>query len=95
MNLPRRKKTKKAAEFGRGNKASSHREDFKRVMRELKKVGSTHADADPLVECLRKCPETFVVGEKLGKMFDNLRCKGETTENERLHPPAEAVLPLF
>ncbi len=65
------------------------------MLRELEAVGKTRPDTDPLVERLRKCPETFVVGEMLGKMFDSLKYNLGSAENEeRMIPPAGAVFPL-
>ena len=47
------------------------------------------------MEQLRKCPETFVAGEMLGKMFDSLKYDRASSENdERLIPPAGIVFPL-
>jgi len=51
-------------------------------------------EIDPFVEQLRKCPDTFVAGEMLARMFDALRYDVAQTEDERLLPPAGVVLPL-
>jgi hypothetical protein len=93
---PRRKKDTKKPAVSRGaNQHLSQRDDCARVMRELEAVGKTCPDKDPLVEQLRKCPETFVAGEMLGKMFDSLKYNRANSENdERLIPPAGIVFPL-
>ena len=96
MKSPRKKETKRTAATGRTKRRPSHGDDFARVMRELEAVGETRPDTDPLVEQLRKCPETFAAGEMLGKMFDNLKYNRASSENdERLIPPAGIVFPLF
>lgn len=95
MKRPRKKNNKPPVSTGRADRHSRHDDDLARVMRELESVGMTHRDLDPLVEQLRKCPETFAAGEMLGKMFDSLKHKGASSEDdERLIPPAGAVFPL-
>jgi hypothetical protein len=94
MKRPRRKHSKQRAVPKRANR-SSRRSEFGRVLRELEAVGKARPDADPLVERLRKCPETFVVGEMLGKMFDTLKYNlGSSEDGDRMIPPAGAVFPL-
>ena len=70
------------------------REAFGRVMRELEAVSTKGFDTDPFVENLRQCPDTFVAGEILARMFDALKHGIAETEDERLLPPAGVVLPL-
>lgn len=72
----------------------SQRQAFDRVMRELEAVSTKTAEIDPFVEQLRKCPDTFVAGEMLTRMFDALKCDDTQAEDERLLPPAGVVLPL-
>ncbi len=96
MKRLRKKGTRKTVATRRTDPRSPDGDDFARVMRELEAVGKTRPDADPLVERLRKCPETFAAGEMLGKMFDNLKYNRASSENdERLIPPAGTVFPLF
>lgn len=63
-------------------------------MRELEAVSTKGFDTDPFVEKLRKCPETFVAGEMLARMFEALKHDIAETEDERLLPPAGVALPL-
>ena len=72
----------------------SRRQALGRVMRELKAVSTKASEIDPFVEQLRKCPDTFVAGEMLARMFDALKYEDPQTEDERLLPPAGVVLPL-
>jgi hypothetical protein len=96
MKSPPKKETKRTAAIGRTKRRPPHGDAFALVMRELEAVGKTRPDTDPLVEQLRKCPETFAAGEMLGKMFDNLKYNRANSENdERLIPPAGTVSPLF
>lgn len=72
----------------------SQREAFGRVMRELEAISTKGPEIDPFAEQLRKCPDTFVAGEMLARMFDALRYDVAQTVDERLLPPAGVVLPL-
>jgi hypothetical protein len=95
MNRLQKKDTRKTVAARQTDRRSPHNDDFARVMRELEAVGKARPDPDPLVEQLRKCPETFAAGEMLGKMFDNLKYNRASSENdERLIPPAGIVFPL-
>lgn len=67
----------------------------KRVLRALEEAthgrGNTN---DPIVEQLRQCPETFKVGEILGKAFDSLKYAQDGDElGDRYLPPAGTVIP--
>ena len=95
MKRRRKRTVEKSSVPGRIDRSSSQRGHFARVMRELEAVAKTRPDADPLVEQLRKCPETFIVGEMLGKIFDALKYSRTSAEDdERLTPPPGVVLPL-
>lgn len=72
----------------------SKRQPFYRVMRELEAVSTNAPEIDPFVEQLRKCPDTFVAGEMLARMFDAVKYDDTQNEDERLLPPVGAVLPL-
>jgi hypothetical protein len=68
-----------------------------RVMRELGVVmrRDTH-QRDAMMEQLRQCPEAFKVGELVGKLFDEVKyCDAREPYNDRILPPAGAVLPPF
>lgn len=63
-------------------------------MHALAAVSTKARETDPLLERLRKCPDTFAAGEMLARMFDTLKYDIEQTEDERLLPPAGVILPL-
>ena len=70
------------------------RDVFTRVMRELEAAGSCPR-IDPFVERLKQCPDAFIAGEMVGKMFDALKYSGDDSEgDERYLPPAGVVMPL-
>jgi len=93
MRSARKAKAERASPRRRASQRSQ-REAFGRVMRELEAVSMKGPEIDPFVEQLRKCPDTFVAGEMLARMFDALRYDVAQTEDERLLPPAGVVLPL-
>ena len=69
--------------------------DAKRVVRALKEIthGRVHTN-DPIMEHLKQCPETFKVGEILGKAFDSLKYAQDRAElGDRYLPPAGTVIP--
>ena len=70
-------------------------EDVKRVLRALE--DAAHNDVktnDPIMEQLKQCPETFKVGEILGKAFDSLKYVQDGSElGDRYLPPGGAVVP--
>ena len=70
-------------------------EDAPRVLRALEEA--THGRAstnDPIMEQLKQCPETFKVGEILGKAFDSLNCAQDGSElGDRYLPPSGVVIP--
>jgi len=75
--------------------SSSGRDGFARVMRELEAAGGTRPHPDPIVERLRQCPEAFMAGEMVSKMFDALKYnEDESAGDERYLPPAGVVFPL-
>jgi hypothetical protein len=95
MKRLRKKDTRTTVATRQTDRRSPDGDKFARVLCELEAVGKTRHDADPLVEQLRKCPETFAAGEMLCKIFDNLKYNRTSSENdERLIPPAGVVLPL-
>jgi hypothetical protein len=50
--------------------------------------------SDPIMEQLRQCPETFKVGEVLGKAFDSLKYAQDGSEiGDRYLPPSGTVIP--
>lgn len=93
MRSARKAKAKLSARRRRTDQRSQ-RQEFGRVMRELKAISTKAPEIDPFVEQLRKCPDTFVAGEMLARMFDALKYDDTQTEDERLLPPAGVVLPL-
>ena len=70
-------------------------EDAKRVLSALEEATHGRADtSDPIMEQLRQCPETFKVGEILGKAFDSLKYAQDGSElGDRYLPPSGAVVP--
>ena len=70
-------------------------EDAKRVLSALEEATHGRANtSDPIMEQLRQCPETFKVGEILGKVFDSLKYVQDGGElGERYFPPAGTVVP--
>lgn len=70
-------------------------EDAKRVLSALEEA--THGCAntsDPIMEQLRQCPETFKVGELLGKAIDSLNYAQDGSElGDRYLPPSGVVIP--
>lgn len=93
MKAARKARAERGSPRRRANQRSQ-REAFGRVMRELEAISTKGPEIDPFVEQLRKCPDTFVAGEMLARMFDALRYDVAQTEDERLLPPAGVVLPL-
>ena len=70
-------------------------EDAKRVLSALEEATHGRANtSDPIMEQLRQCPETFKVGEILGKAFDSLKYAQDVGEiDDRYLPPAGVVIP--
>ena len=88
------KKPKHSIAASRATPRLVDREDFKRVMQELKAACRDNRQADPIVEQLRQCPDAFKAGEMIGKMFDSIKYgKDEHQEEERYLPPAGVVMP--
>jgi hypothetical protein len=70
-------------------------EDAKRVLRALEETTRGRVNtSDPIMEQLRQCPETFRVGEILGKAFDSLKYAQDGSElGDRYLPHSGAVIP--
>jgi hypothetical protein len=70
-------------------------EETERVLRALEQVAHGRANtSDPIMEQLRQCPETFKVGEVLGKAFDSLKYAQDGSEiGDRYLPPSGTVIP--
>ena len=70
-------------------------EDAKRVLRALEEATHGRANrSDPIMEQLRQCPETFKVGEILGKAFDTLKYAQAAGElGDRYLPPSGVIIP--
>ena len=70
-------------------------EDAKRVVRALADCTNGRANTNgPIMEQLKQCPETFKVGEILGKAFDSLKYAQDGAElGDRYLPPAGSVIP--
>jgi hypothetical protein len=70
-------------------------EDTKRVLSALEEATHGRVNTnDPIMERLRQCPETFKVGEILGKAFDSLKYPQDGSElGDRYLPPSGAVVP--
>jgi hypothetical protein len=69
--------------------------EVERVMRELDaRMRGLSPARHPIEEQLKQCPDAFKVGELIEKMFDTAHSTHEERfGNERLMPPAEAVIP--
>jgi predicted NAD/FAD-binding protein len=67
----------------------------RRVVRALKEAMHGRVKTnDPIMERLRQCPETFKVGEILGKAFDSLKYAQDGSElGDRYLPPSGVVIP--
>ena len=91
-----RKRNRRRASGTHPSRLRARRKTFATVLRDLREVGQSRHDVDSLVEKLRKCPDTFIVGELLGKIFDELKYNNlqETGSEERLIPPAGSIVPL-
>ena len=70
-------------------------EDAKRVFSALEDAAHGRSnERDSIMEQLRQCPETFKVGEILGKAFDSLKYAQDGSElGDRYLPPAGTVIP--
>jgi hypothetical protein len=67
---------------------------MERLTRELDLLVQDSAiERNSIEEQLQQCPEAFRAGELIERMFNAARFGDEATEQERLLPPAGAVMP--
>ncbi|MGD0164717.1 MAG: hypothetical protein ABSB39_19775 [Candidatus Sulfotelmatobacter sp.] len=78
-----------------GASSRTNDENAERVLQALEEATHGRANtSDPIMEQLRQCPETFKVGEILGKAFDSLNCARDGSElGDRYLPPSGVVIP--
>jgi lipopolysaccharide biosynthesis regulator YciM len=78
-----------------GASSRTNDENAERVLQALEEATHGRANtSDPIMEQLRQCPETFKVGEILGKAFDSLKYAQDGSElGDRYLPPSGVVIP--
>jgi len=78
-----------------GASSRTNDENAEQVLQALEEATHGRANtSDPIMEQLRQCPETFKVGEILGKAFDSLNCARDGSElGDRYLPPSGVVIP--